>query len=103
MPRNTRRVAFNFKKRGKRRDARPNVYVGPVPTEDGTPAPEPARQTAGATLTFAARPARVRTPRQGTRARGAVYTEYLKQELVKFGVVTTGLVVAVILVAIFLD
>ncbi|MBM3958571.1 MAG: hypothetical protein FJ314_02200 [SAR202 cluster bacterium] len=85
MPRNPRRVAFNFQKRAKKRAARPNVYTGPVPgseTEAGdglatSPALAPARPGVG----------------RG-RARGDVYTEYTRHELIKFGAIL-GILVAV--------
>jgi hypothetical protein len=97
MPRNSRRVAFNFQRRARKRDSRPNVYTGPAPTAAAAaaaPAPEDGQAAQpGSPLTrFAAR-------RAGrVRARSAVYTEFLRQELIKFGAVTL-LLVAVVIVA----
>ena len=99
MPRNPRRVAFNFQKRSKKRETRPNVYSGPVPDASGTVAAtvderEPARAEA-AVSRLAARRAGGRA-----RARSVVYTEFLRQELIKFGAVTVVLLAVVIVASI---
>ena len=99
MPRNPRRVAFNFQKRSKKREARPNVFSGPVPTASGAVEStgverEPARNEA-AVSRMSARRASGRA-----RARSVVYSEFLRQELLKFGAVTLVLVVGVIVVAV---
>ena len=98
MPRNPRRVAFNFQNKAKKRESRPNVYEGPVPAADGTmevaKSQEPASGEAAAS-----RSAGRRASGRG-RARGVVYSEYLRQELVKFGAVTLTLFAIVIVAAI---
>jgi hypothetical protein len=101
MPRNSRRVAFNFQKRARKRESRPNVFAGPVPaaaseTAGGSEGAG-AAQTEAPLSRFAAR-------RAGrVRARNVVYTEFLRQELIKFGAVTLLLIAVVIVAAILYE
>ena len=102
MPRNPRRVAFNFKNRPKKREARPNVYTGPVPVAGDTTDAAAVEADRGASRNDAAA-GRMAARRAGGRgrARSVVYTEFLRQELIKFGAVTLVLVAVVIVAAIF--
>jgi hypothetical protein len=100
MPRNPRRVAFNFQKRSKKREARPNVYAGPVPETGATVDPGAAERGAVRDEAAAGRLASRRAGGRG-RARSVIYTEFLRQELLKFGAVTLVLVAVVIVAAIF--
>ena len=103
MPRNPRRVAFNFQKRSKKRESRPNVYTGAVPASTGAgesagPAGAADREAVRAEVVAP----RVAARRAGARvrARSVVYTEFLRQELVKFGAVTIVLLAVVIVASI---
>jgi hypothetical protein len=101
MPRNSRRVAFNFQKRARKRESRPNVFTGPAPavasaTPAGSEVAEAAQAGAPLSRLAARRAGRV-------RARSVVYTEFLRQELIKFGAVTLLLVAVVIVAAILYE
>lgn len=102
MPRNPRRVAFNFQKRSKKREARPNVYTGPVPVAGDTVDAAAVEADRGATRSEVSA-SRMAARRAGgrVRARSVVYTEFLRQELLKFGAVTLLLVAVVVVAAIF--
>lgn len=98
MPRNPRRVAFNFQKRAKKRATRPNVYTGPVPGESPAEGESPA---ADAPARSESRNVR-RVPGRG-RNRGVVYTEYIRQELIKFGAIAGVMIAVVIVAAVLID
>ena len=120
MPkRGSRRLAKKASIKSGRKRSRPNVFVSDAPAEPreapdapraATP-PEPAATEAApeavAAPARAGRPARpstqARTVRgQQVRARSEVFTQYLPQELRKIGILSVGMLTALILLTVFL-
>ena len=116
MPkRGSRRLAKKASTRSRKKRPSPNVFVA-----DARPQPErprddvraPASPESAAPETAEAAPrigrpdrpaARTRFPRgQQVRARSEVFTHYLPQELRKIGILSAGMLTALILLTVFL-
>ena len=116
MPkRGSRRLAQKASTRSKKKRSTPNVFVADTRSEpeeprEAAPAapPEPAPPEAVAAPPRSDRPpsrpvARPRAVRrQQVRPRSEVFTHYLPQELRKIGILSAGMLTALILLTVFL-
>jgi len=117
MPkRGSRRLAKKASTRGRKKRPSPNVFVAdtspqPEQQRDDVHTPMPPESDVPETPRAAPRvgrphrpAARTRSPRgQQVRARSEVFTHYLPQELRKIGILSAGMLTALILLTVFLS